>query len=161
MKNDINKKKLLVALREARSQWDALLAEVGNHRLTEPSVVEGWSVKDIIAHITWYERETVGILQAKALVGSSLWELPQDQRNIPIYEKNKHRTLEEVLTESELVYQQLLDSIRALSEEDLLEPTRFQNMPTEWLPWKVIAGNSFEHYHQHLTDIRQWLERTD
>lgn len=156
--NETSMQELMSAMKEARRLWDSLMVQVGTQRMTDLSVIEGWTIKDIIAHITWYEREMVGMLQARALVGSDLWNLPQDQRNSPIHEENKHRTLEDVLTESEQVFQQLLEAVASLSEEDLHDPSRFQHMPFEWLPWKVIAGNSFEHYHQHIPDIRHWLE---
>jgi len=156
--NETSRQEMMNAMREARTLWDSLLARVGRRRMTNLSVIEGWTVKDIVAHISWYEREMVGMLHAKALVGSELWNLPQDQRNSPIYEENKHRTLKDVLSESERVFQQLMEAFASLSEEDLHDPSRYQYMPADWVPWKVIAGNSFEHYHQHIPDIEHWLE---
>jgi len=35
--------------------------EVGKPRMTELGLPGGWSVKDVIAHITWYERKMVGM----------------------------------------------------------------------------------------------------
>ena len=92
-----NKSQLLATMRRERAQWNALLAEVGEAQMTEPGVAGAWSVKDIIAHITWYERESFGILQARALVGSELWELSVDQRNAAIFEANHPSGLEWIL----------------------------------------------------------------
>lgn len=158
---DITKAQFLENLRTGRSQWDALLAEVGEERMTQPGVAGEWSVKDIIAHVTWYEREMVGVLEAHALVGSDLWDLPTDQRNIPIYEENRERPLTDVLAEAQRVYRQLLELVESLAEEDLTDPGRFEGMPTEWQPWDIIAGNSYEHYRQHIPDIRAWLGQSD
>ena len=36
--------------------------------------------------------------------------------------------------------------------------TEIGEMPEEWEPWKVIASNSYEHYHQHIPGIRAWLD---
>ena len=126
--------------------------------MTQPGVAGDWLVKDIIAHITWYEREMVGMIQARALVGSELWELTQDQRNVSIYEENRDRSLNDVLLEAEQVYEQLLKGLESLLDEDLINPSQFREMPSEWIPWKVLASNCFEHYHQHIPDIQAWLE---
>jgi hypothetical protein len=33
-------------------------------------------------------------------------------------------------------------------------------MPEDWEPWQVIAGNTYEHYQEHIPDIRDWLAET-
>jgi len=55
MNNHLTTTQLLEVMRTARSNWEALLAEVGEARLTEPGVEGDWSLKDIIAHITYFE----------------------------------------------------------------------------------------------------------
>ena len=55
MNNHLTTAQLLEVMRTARSNWEALLAEVGEARLTEPGVEGDWSLKDIIAHITYFE----------------------------------------------------------------------------------------------------------
>ena len=43
--------------------------------------------------------------------------------------------------------------------EDLNDPHRFKNMPQEWRPWQLIAGNSFKHYEDHMPSLREWLAK--
>ena len=116
-----------------------------------------WSLKDIIAHITWHEQEMVGLIQAHALVGSELWNLPTDERNAAIYEQVKDLPLEQVLAESEQVHQLLLEALPTLSNEDLIDPSSFPNMPPDWQPWMIIAQNTYEHYEDHMKDVEKWL----
>ena len=85
----MNRSDLLAKLRNERQAWEALLAEVAEHGMTEPGLAGDWTAKDIIAHIAWYERETAIMLEEKALAGSDLWQLPQDERNVSIHEENK------------------------------------------------------------------------
>ena len=59
--------------------------------MTTPGVVGKWSVKDLVAHITWSEREMVGVLAARALAGSDLWSLTNDERNEIVYQQNRDR----------------------------------------------------------------------
>jgi hypothetical protein len=158
--DEMDKQTFLNKVKEAHEEWQSLIAEVGVPRMTEAGLPGGWSVKDVIAHITWYEREMIGMLKAMALEGSDLWQLPQDERNIPIYEQNMDRPLEQVLAESEQVHNQLFEAIALLSEEELSDPSHFKDMPSEWSPWDVMAGNTYDHYHQHIPDIRTWLEES-
>lgn len=150
----MNKAELLDRIGAERARWEALLAMVDEARMDEPGVAGEWSVKDIVAHITWHEREMVGMIRRHALVGSGLWQLALDQRNAEIFKENKDRPLDDVLEESRAVHQQFLDALGTLSEEDLVDPGRFPGMPPDWRPWDVVAGNSYEHYEQHMQDVR-------
>jgi hypothetical protein len=157
----VNAKEYLEAVRDRREAWLALLAEVGERRMTLPELPGGWSVKDVIAHISWYESEMVELLRIKALHGSELWDLPTDERNIPIYEMNRTRSLEQVSNESDQVHAQLVALIESLGDMDLTDASRYADMPPDWTPLEVLAGNTYEHYDDHIVDIRSWLDRPD
>jgi hypothetical protein len=126
-----------------------------------PGVENGWSVEDIIAHVTWYEREMVGLLDGRTLAGSELWNLPHAERNAAIYEQNHARSLEDVLTEAAVIYRQLLDLVEGLSDAELENPGYFTNMPEDWVPWQLIAENTTDHYREHAVSIQSWLDKTD
>jgi len=149
----------LETLQSARAEWESLLAKVGESNMLRPGVAGEWSVKDIICHITWFEREMVGVLKARALIGSDLWNHPQGQRNATIFEENRHRSLDEVLAEARQVYQGLYEALQSVSDEDLNNPGHFENMPPDWSPGKLIAENSYEHYRAHAPSIRAWLNK--
>ena len=155
----MDKATLLEEVQTAHDEWEGVLAEVGEARMTEPGVAGEWSVKDIIAHVTWFEREMVGVLRAHALVGSELWNLPQDEENAAIYAKNRERPLDDVLREARDVYAQLLEELRGMSDEAVNDPGQFRDMPADWIPWQVLAGNTYRHYRDHAATIREWLAR--
>jgi hypothetical protein len=157
----MDKAGLLAATRQERARWDALIDGIDQARMLEPGVAGEWSVKDIVAHITWYERELVGTLEARALSGSELWQLPMDERNSVIWQENRDRPLHDVLAEAPSVFQRLLELLEGLSEEELVDPGRFPGMPSDWRPWQVISGITHEHYRDHIQDVRVWLERSD
>jgi hypothetical protein len=156
----MDKAELLNLVLTERANWEAALSEVGEDRMAEPGVDGDWSVKDIVAHITWSEREMVGVLQARALVGSDLWDLSNDERNAIVYQQNRGRALADVLAEAQDVYRQLMAALESLSDEDLNDPSRFADMPADWEPWRVIAGNTYLHYTDHAESIRAWLDQT-
>ena len=160
--------KLLNMIRTERARWETLLAEMGEAQMTQGGVEGEWSVKDIVAHVTAYERWVVARLQS-ALRGERLRleidQLDLNQRNARIFEENRKRPLHDVLAESRQVFQQLLNLVQALSDEDLIDPHRlepfFDPLWTDGLPvWKCIAVDSYEHYRQHIPSIRTWLDKS-
>lgn len=157
----MEKSRLIASIRESRARWEALLAEVPRQRMEEPGAAGHWSVKDVVAHLAWHELEMIGMLRARALVGSPLWNLPTDERNAAIYEQNRHRPLKDVLAEAGQAYPQLLAELEKIASEDLNDPDRFAGMPPDWVPAEIIAQNTFEHYDDHIPWMKDWLERED
>jgi hypothetical protein len=155
----MNKTEFIAKIHSARQEWEGVLASLTGAPMLQPKTCGDWSVKDVIAHVAWYEREMVNLLEAHALVGSDLWDLPLEQRNAAIYAVNRDRPLRDVLAEAVLVSQDLLRLLPTLSEADLTDATRFPGMPLDWVPWEVIASNTLEHYSDHLTDIRTLLDK--
>ena len=153
---EVGRSELLAMVRSAHADWEALLREIPPAWLTEPGLPGGWSVKDVIAHITWGEREALGLMAARALVGSDLWRLTDDERNAIVFQQNRHRDLDDVLAESREIFTRYLEALEALSEEDLNDPRRFAGMPLDWRPWRVLYDP--HHYQHHAADIRAWLE---
>ena len=146
---------------ETRSQWDDLIAQIDEQWMLEPGVEGIWSVKDIIAHILWNELEMVPLIQTRSLVGSDLWELPQDERNEAVYQLYRDTPLSDILSQEREAYAQLLQEARLLSDDELNDPHRFKDMPDSegWIPWRIIAGCSFRHYPDHMDSIKRWLNR--
>ena len=154
----MDKATVLEKLQTTRAEWEALLSEIGEERMVQPGANGEWSVKDVIAHVMWGEREMVGVCQARALVGSDLWEMTDDERNPIMVSWYRETSLQDVLTEEKQVYAQLLAEVQKLSDADLNDPQHFRDMPAAWVPWQVISGCSFGHYQDHMSTIRAWLE---
>jgi hypothetical protein len=140
---------LIERIRTSRQAWEQVIVPLNDSSLQRAGFCGEWSVKDVIAHLTWHEKEMIGLIEAHALVGSKLWNLPLDQRNAAIYEQNRQRSLEDVQQEGMQVYAQLIEQLLTLSEDDLHDPVRFPGMPPDWQPWKLIAENTYEHYEDH------------
>ena len=156
----VDKARLLANIRQARDRWEALIAPLDDARLLQSGASGEWTLKDVIAHLTWHEREMLGVLQQRALRGSELWSLPLDRRNQAIYEELRHLPLERVRRDAGQVYRQLLQAIEALSEADLHDPGRFADMPADWRPWELLASNTYQHYLDHVLVVQDWLKRS-
>jgi hypothetical protein len=161
----ISKKQLLAEMQSEQAAWLALLDEIGEENMTQPEVAGGWSIKDIVAHITGWRRRTV--LRFRAALDPTVdmtpyWpaELDEDDEvdeiNAWIYKANRDRPLADVLNDSREVFQQLVAEVSALSDEQLNDPQRFP-----WLEGERLTGAFiFGHFHEeHEPDMRAWLSR--
>ena len=153
----MEKDEVISRVRTERSRWNDIMAQIDDDLMLKPGVEGDWSAKDILAHVMWYEREMVGMLKSRALVGSDLWSLPLDERNAGVHEETKNMTLDEVRAESARVFPELLEQLELLPSEACNDSAHFEHMPAEWEPWFVISGNTFNHYSDHTESIRQLL----
>lgn len=100
----------------------------------------------------------VDLLRAHALDGSPLWELPNDQRNAALFKELRSQPLAGVQSDAYQTFADLVALVEGLAEEDLHDASRYRNMPPDWIPWEVLAGNSYIHYPDHAPTIRAWLD---
>ena len=157
---NMSKAQLLNDLKDEQAHWEALLGEIGEAHMTQPGVAGDWSIKDIVVHLTSWRRWTVTRFQA-ALRHESSFSPPwppnletDDEINAWIYAANKDRPLSDVLEESRAVFEQLVDTLSAFPEAELLEPNRF-----DWLEGEPMSGAAFfGHFHEeHEPDMWAWL----
>jgi hypothetical protein len=148
---------LVDLVEETYGSWLQLLESAPSDRLEEPGVSGNWSLKDIIAHITWHEEQMVEVMEARALIGSEWWELPTHERNALIYEEYKSAPLEDILSDAIAAHQQLVHWIKTLSDGELNEPGHFEEMPEDWPFGDILAQNTYEHYGDHSAALARWL----
>ena len=165
MGEQISKASLLRELRAARAEWQALLDEVGEERMTEPGAAGNWSVKDVMAHLTSYSRWFVNASEAHfrgelpPLDGTEGMDF--EQRNLFWYQQARDLALAEAHAESQRVFGRLLEVVEAHSEEFLTQPQQFEGAPGPLLIWKMVEGDGYEHYHEHIRTIRVWLAQPE
>ena len=153
----MDKTLFISTLRKAREEWEDLLAQVSEEQRLQPGAAGKWSVKDVIAHVAWGEREIAPVMRTHVLAGSELWNLSDDERNEIVYQQNRDRSWHEIMNEEQQAYADLLAAAQTLSDEDLNDSHRYKQMPEEWVPWQLYAGNTFNHYQDHMPSIREWL----
>ncbi len=162
---DMKKSELLDRLQQAYQQWEEFIGQVSPTRMDQPGVNGDWSMKDMIAHLTGWNRWLVIRLQA-ALRGEP--EIPywpahlraEDDINAWIYEANRNRSVDEVLDETRQIFQQLFAVVEGLPDQVRIERVE----PAYYLVWvgdkRFPAGEFFDHYRdEHEPDVRAWLKR--
>ena len=156
----MDKTTFLNTLQETRAQWEGLLAQIGEERMLQPGATGKWSVKDVIAHVMSGEREMMPIMLTHVIANYELLHQSDDERNEIVYQQNRERPLQDILSEERQAYADLLAAAQTLSDDDLNDPHHFQHMPEDWMPWRLFAGDSFMHYESHMPDLRAWVTRS-
>jgi hypothetical protein len=147
-------------LRGERARWNALLDQVGLDRMDIPGVAGDWSVKQLVAHLTWYERAVVEAAQQVLTSGTFTRPRPEgmglDEMNAQITDESLGRPASDVLAEADAVFDRLLALI-TVCPQDLLNDPRVLGLPDDTPPWIRVANNSYAHYREHEAALRAWL----
>ena len=150
----MNRQQLLNRLDTAWVAFQASYAGLSNTRLTEPGVAGDWSVKDIIAHVTWWEEEALRHLPV-IIAGSrpprySVAYGGIDAFNAMMAERKRDVPLSDVLTQQDNTHQRLIDFIQGVSEDQFTRETRFR---------RRLRLDTYSHYSIHTNAIRKWRQR--
>jgi hypothetical protein len=166
----MNKSGLLEWLQEQQRQWETLLDQIGPRHMERPGVNGDWSMKDIVAHLTGWNRWLVARVHAAAGNGpepAPPWPAnleAEDEINAWIYQSNHERPLREVLDESKQVFRQLLMDIEGLPDDVRVETILADGDREFYLLWlgeeRFPAGEFFDHFRDdHEPDVHLWLNR--
>jgi uncharacterized protein (TIGR03083 family) len=153
----MNTSAFLLKVKQERAALDSLLLKLDEQQMLQPVLSGGWSVKDLLAHIAWFEDEMTSLIRQHTLVGSELWLLSGDERNAAIHQMNREKSLADILAHSRQSYSQLLTALQTLTDAELNSPAAFLDMPADWVPWQLLADNTSDHYAHHCADIHRWL----
>jgi len=121
--------------------------------LLQPGVTGAWSVRDIIAHVTIWEREALKhlplILGGGRPPRYSVTYGGIDAFNARTTEQNKHLSLADVLRQQEAVHGRLIALVEGLPADQLGGHTRFR---------RRLRLDTYGHYPLHARAIREWRE---
>ena len=160
MGSQMTKEDILNDLRSARAEWDELIAQLSEAHMTQTVMAGYWSAKDVIAHLSAVDQWNVNALRAHArgeppALDEQLMEL--EERNRSHYERNRQRPLDEILQDSQHIFQQLIELVQAESDEYLTQPQTFENLLEPIVVGKSLHEACADHYRHHMTDVRAWL----
>ena len=136
--------------------WAALTdsyAGVPESKLTEPGVVDDWSVKDVLAHVTTWEEEALRHLPLIIAGGTPPRYAAQggiDAFNARATEAGRRLSLAEVLRRRDETHARLLEFIRSQREGTFAGQTRAR---------RRLRLDTYGHYPEHTAAIRAWRAR--
>jgi hypothetical protein len=143
-------------------EWSALLRTVeklSDEQMTTPDA-GGWSPKDNLAHLTAWEQFMLRYhLQGQPphqviQVDEATFErLDTDGLNAILFERNRHRSAEDVLGDLHRSHAQVLAALEHMTIADLMRP-RFSDDPETRPVINEVIGNTYEHYQEHRRVIQ-------
>ena len=143
-------------LKKLDGSWAALkesYAGLSDSQMMEPGVVGNWSVKDILAHVTTWEEESLKYLPLIITGGRPPRYIQYggiDAFNAQMAEQKRGLALAGVLRQLDETHRRLIDYIRSVPEEHFTRETPFRHR---------LRLDTYGHYPQHARAIQEWRER--
>ncbi len=157
------KAQLLTEIRAEWARFETLLGGLNDDQMTTPGVQDAWSIKDMLAHITVWEKVLLDRLQAVSAGQATQYPPIQSEddinkMNAQIYAENKDRPLGDVLSDFRAVHAEVLTAVEGL-DEDLFAGTLPLGWETDPPAWRMIAANTNWHYQEHRQVLEAWLSQ--
>jgi DinB superfamily len=147
----MTRRQLLGRLDRAWRDFTDSYAGLTPSELLEPGVTKGWSARDIIAHVTWWEEEALThlplVLRGETPPRYSVTYGGIDAFNAMMTDKKKDLSLAEVLAEHADTHRRLLEYLERVPDDQLTTETRFRHR---------LRLDTYGHYPKHAKAIRQW-----
>lgn len=149
----MTRQRLLDRLDKAWQAFTESYAGLTDEELLEPGVTKAWSVRDIIAHVTWWEEEALThlplVLRGEAPPRYSTTYGGIDAFNALMTERKKALSLAQVRREQAETHRRLIEYLRSVPEDQLASGTRFRHR---------LRLDTYGHYPTHTDAIRRWRE---
>lgn len=150
----MNRQQLLNRLDTAWVAFQASYAGLSSARLVEHGVTGDWSVKDIIAHVTWWEEEALRHLPIIIAGGRpprySVAYGGIDAFNAMMADRKRDLSLSDVLTQQDDTHRRLIAFIQSVPEHQFTRETRFR---------RRLRLDTYSHYPIHTKAIEEWRQR--
>jgi hypothetical protein len=160
----MNRTEAIERLKSSRAEWEALIELVPENRRRVRAWAGGWNLGDLIAHVDFYEWWTgeFFIKRDWPFIDQSLNTADVDERNHALYNLNRERSFEDVMSESPTMHGHLVHALEAMTDEEYDNPALLgQASDGSWAVEVLLAGGSWRHYEQHRPDVEAILRFAD
>jgi hypothetical protein len=144
---------VLQRLDTAWADFEESFAGLTESQLLIPGVQGGWSVRDVVAHVTWWEEEALEHLPLIREGGRpprySVKYGGIDAFNASMTEQRRGLSLADVFRQHDEVHERLIEYVRGVPEELFTRETRFR---------RRLRLDTFGHYPLHAKAIRRWRD---
>jgi hypothetical protein len=145
--------RLLKRLDAAWMAFTESYAGLSDTRMTEPGVVEDWSVKDMIAHVTTWEEEALKHLPVIIDGGTPPRYVTVggiDAFNARMTEQKRNLSLTEIRAQQTDIHRRLVDFIRNAPADQFAGEMRAR---------RRLRLDTYSHYPLHTKAILEWRSR--
>lgn len=148
---------LLERVRQDRASFAGLWSGLTEVQMTHrPGVQPDWSVKDLIAHIVWWENYMIDRI-GKIIEGTDKpVQRDFNEINAEVFAENKDRPLDDILTEFDNNLPLLEELINSLTNEQINNPDAVQYGGRQLL--KFLISDTFGHYNKHRVGLERYVK---
>lgn len=133
-----------------RAKFDAVVEKLRENNDFLTPVNDNWLVKDVIAHIVWYEREIITLINSRSMTNNAdIWNNPVEVRNRLVYDMIKDLRPQQVIDEYHQTGKELIKLLKEMDPQMYTDSSLYEAMPSDWSPHVVIRGNTYTHYPDH------------
>jgi len=157
----MNKDEVIDAVEDGYEQFLESIEGLSHEAMVEPGVVDDWSIKEMISHISQWKAELIRMLWQAGQNQDPVWNpmgIGIDERNNRFRQETKGRTIEQAIADYNGVSRQLIKQLESMKEKDFGNPQRFSWLKGEPLE-EWVAGNSYDHEAEHIEQIKAWREK--
>jgi Mycothiol maleylpyruvate isomerase N-terminal domain. len=134
---------------EAWASFEAVVNAVPRERRSEPSLPEGWSVKDVLWHVAFWWDECAATLERIRVGSQDIDESGDtDEINAGVLEASRSMSLEDVETGMARIRE------RMLSAWDQISGDPSEDASDDAAANEAFSSESIDHYDDHLADLR-------
>lgn len=155
---EFKKQTLVEQIKGAHSKLDAAVDGLTYEQMSLPGVESDWSVRDVLAHILFWEQRALFLLKSARdgyTKTDDRWIGNVDDLNATNHVSNKNRPVQDVIDEERTVFSTLLRILDATTEETLFARGLFSWVRGHSLA-SVVAGETFEHILDHIDALNRW-----
>jgi hypothetical protein len=151
----MDRRQLLKKLDERWTEFNESYAGLADSEMTESGVTGDWSVKDIIAHVTWWEEEALKHLPIINEGGRPRTYAAEyggiNAFNALMTEQKRRLPLSDVLRARDETHHRLVIYIERAPEGQFTSDTRFR---------RRLRLDTYNHYPKHARAIRAWRRQS-
>ena len=160
MSESITKSELLAELDQEWANIERVCAGLSEEDKVAPGKEGEWSVKDILCHLSAWEKYLLDRL-AMVLTGQpplypamSSWD-DVHRFNAQVYSENKDRSLTSAVIEFRNLYHGVMTVLQAISDDQLAAPYSYDFPDDNITLVQLIRANTCEHYREHCISIQK------
>ncbi|MBV7330740.1 ClbS/DfsB family four-helix bundle protein [Chloroflexi bacterium TSY] len=149
----MNKVQLLDTIRTKRVRLLKNIKQMREEDLIHRASPYAYSIKDGLAHLTFYEQHMRNMISRSLQNESRNPEITlkeRTERNAEIFEHNKDRTLDDVLAEMQASFAEVIALVEIIPEHIWTDETYFRWLNGIPLWQYILDETSGEHYEEHL-----------
>lgn len=155
---------IITRIEQAMQRVIQAITPLSPTQMLEPRLLDGRSVKDLLAHLTWWDQWLLFTLPADQntphppITPPLADQIPPtnnwaDEMNAKVYAYNQPRALSLIQAEFTATCNQLLERVSRLSIDDLYNPDGISALIGQ--PVAPLVLGIYEHYEEHAHELEQ------